>query len=190
LGRTGFEMVKKFGYFLLGILLLTTLQSCIENQNFDQFDDLRIEPTLEASILYVEAPENIINLAFAANFYSQDFNFDGFSEAFFSDKVIDGVVTYIVENTTSKDLTITVEFVNEAGNVLDTEIFDIDAAPPAVMDLREIPYGGAGRNLDIIRNTSGIRVSAENRGDNTSTSSISDPKVTIRSSGKFRLSVK
>ena len=183
-------MGKKLGYLLGVLLFLASMQSCIEEQNFDQFDDLIIEPTVEGSILYVEAPEDIINLALAANFYSQDFNFDGFSEAFFSDKVIDGVVTYIVENTTSKELTITVEFVDDTGNVLDTEIFDIDAAPPAVIALREIPYGGAGRSLDIIRNTSGIRVSAENRGDNTSTSSLTDPKVTIKSSGKFRLSVK
>lgn len=188
--KTGFEMGKKLGYFIMGLFLLTSLQSCIEEQNFDQFDNLRIEPTVEGSILYVEAPEDVINLAAVANFYSQDFNFDGFSEAFFADKVIDGVVTYIVENTTSKDLTITVEFVDDAGNVLDTEVFPIAAAPPESIELREIPYGGAGRSLDIIRNTSGIRVSAENNGDNISTSNLSDPKVTIRSSGKFRLSVK
>lgn len=189
-GKTGFEMGKRLVYFLGGLLFLASLQSCIEEQNFDQFDDLRIEPTIEGSILYVEAPEDLINLAIAANFYSQEFNFDGFSEAIFADKVIDGVVTYIVENTTSKELFITVEFVDDAGNILDMEQFLIPPAPPVQTDLREIPYGGAGKSLDIIRNTSGIRVSAENRGDSSSTSTLSDPKVTIRSSGKFRLSLK
>lgn len=183
-------MGKKLQFFLFGLVLLVSVQSCIEEQNFDQFNDLTVEPTIEGSILYVEAPEDIINLALSANFYSQDFNFDGFSDAVFAKRVIDGEVTYIVENTTSKDLTITVEFVDDAGNVLDTEIFDIDAAPPAVTDLREIPYGGTGRSLDIIINTSGIRVTAQNRGDNTSTSSLPDPMVTIKSSGKFRLSIR
>jgi len=183
-------MQKKCGYFLCGFLIFCALQSCVEETNFDQFNDLRIEPTIEGSIIYVEATEQIINFAASSNFYSQDFNFDGFSDAFFADKVIDGVVTYIVENSTSKDLTITVEFVDNGGNVLDTEAFPILAAPPIAMELREIPYGGAGRSLDILRNTSGIRVSADNNGDNISTSSLADPKVTIRSSGKFRLAVK
>lgn len=183
-------MGNKLGYILFCTLIFGSFYSCIEETNFDQFDDLTIEPTVEGSILYVEAPENIINLALAANFYSQDFNFDGFSDALFSDRVLDGVVTYIVENTTSKELFITVEFVDDGGNILDTEQFLIPAGPPEMVDLREIPYGGTGKSLDIIRNTSGIRVSAENRGDNTSTSDLPDPKVIIKSSGKFRLSIK
>ncbi|MBM1106099.1 hypothetical protein JQC67_08130 [Aurantibacter crassamenti] len=184
-------MGKKLCYFLFGLLILVSLQSCVEELNFDQFDDLQIEPVLEGSILYVEAPESIINRAVAANFYTQDFNFDGFSDAFFADRVIDGVVTYLVENTTSKDLNITVEFIDDGGNVLDTEFFTITPAPPVEPVLREIPYGGTGRSLDILRNTSAIRVTAENvNGDTSSTSSLPDPKVTIKSSGKFTLSVK
>jgi len=183
-------MVNKLGYILTCSLIFSSFYSCIEETNFDQFDDLAIEPTLEGSILYVEAPESTINLAIAANFYTQDFNFDGFSDEIFSERVIDGVVTYIVENTTSKDLTITVELVASSGTVLDTEEFVINAAPPESIELREIPYGGTGRSLDIIRGTSAIRVSAENRGDNSSTSDLPDPKVTIKSSGKFRLSLK
>lgn len=183
-------MGNKLGNFLLGLLILGSLHSCIEETNFDQFDDLRIEPIIEGSILYVEAPESIINLAASANFYTQDFNFDGFSDAIFADRVLDGVVTYIVENSTSKALDITVEFIDESGNVLDTEQFPIAPAPPESVELREIPYGGAGRSLDIIRNTSAIRVSALNNGDNTSTSNLPDPKVILKSSGKFRLSLK
>ncbi|MEO9893386.1 hypothetical protein [Aurantibacter sp.] len=183
-------MGKKIGYLLQVLLAMVTLQSCVEDLDFDQFDDLQIEPVIEGSILYVEAPEDIINRAIASNFYSQDFNFDGFSDAFFADRVIDGVVTYLVENTTSKDLNISVDFVDEAGNVLDVEFFNVPAAPPMQQILREIPYGGTGNSLDILINTSAIRVTAENNGDTSSTSDISDAKVTIKSSGKFRLSVK
>lgn len=183
-------MGNKPSYILGCLLIFSSFYSCIEETNFDQFDDLTIEPTLEGSILYVEAPESIINLAIAANFYTQDFNFDGFSDAIFADRVLDGVVTYIIENSTSKDLTITVEFVDDTGNVLDREEFDIVAAPPESIELREIPYGGTGKSLDIIRKTSALRVTAENNGDNTSTSSLENPKVTIKSSGKFRLSLK
>lgn len=182
-------MKDRPGYFLFGIVLFMSLHSCIEEQNFDQFDDLRIEPTIEGSILYVEAPERTINIAIAANFYVQDFNFDGFSDAIFADRVLDGVVTYVMENTTSKDIDVTVEFLDAGDNVLDIESLHIDPAPTEMV-LVEIPYGGTGRPLDIIRNTSAIRVSARNNGDATSVSDFPDPMVILKSSGKFRLSLK
>lgn len=164
--------------------------SCVEQQNFDQFDDLNIIPTIEASILYVESPETVINDAGAAVWYVQTFNFDAFSEQFFADNVLDGVISYELENTTSKPLEILFEYLDEAGNVLDSEFFSLDPAPTAILR-RETVYGTAtGRNLDIIRNTSAVRVSASNLGDTTSVSALPDPMIIFRSSAKFRLRLK
>ena len=164
--------------------------SCVEKQDFDQYDDISVTPTIEGSVLYVETPERVINQVVGVSFFSQIFNFDAFSEDFVAERVLDGVVIYEVENTTSKELDITVEFLDDADNVLDTENFAIDPAPTAVLR-REITYGGAsGRSIDIIRNTSSIRVSAENLGDNTSTSNLPDPKIILRSSAKLRIRLK
>lgn len=172
------------------LLLCLVLGSCVEEQNFDQFDDLEIIPTVEASILYVESPESVINDAPGAIWYVQTFNFDAFSEGFFADNVLDGVIIYELENTTSKELEIIFEYLDDAGNVLDTESFSLDPAPTAVLR-RETTYGTpSGRSLDIIRNTSGVRVNANNLGDNTSVSSLPDPMVIFRSSGKFRLQLR
>jgi hypothetical protein len=147
-------------------------------------------PTIEASILYVESPESVINDAGAVVWYVQTFNFDAFSEQFFADNVLDGVITYELENTTSKPLEIFFEYLDDAGNVLDTEFFSLDPAPTAVLR-REVAYGTpTGRSLDIIRNTSAVRVNANNLGDTTSVSSLPDPMVIFRSSGKFRLQLK
>jgi len=165
------------------------LSSCVDKQDFDQLDNLNVTPTAEASILYVETPERIINQVSGTNFYSQTFNFDAFSEEFFADNVLDGVVTYEVENTTSKPLDITFEFLDDAGNSLDSENFTVNAAPTAILR-REIAYGPAGRSLDIIRNTSAIRVTAANLGDNTSVSTLPNPTVYLRSSAKFRIGLK
>ncbi|MCW5516771.1 hypothetical protein [Muriicola sp. Z0-33] len=171
-------------------LCLGLICSCTEKQDFDQYDDISVTPTVEGSILYVETPERIINQIVGISFYSQIFNFDAFSEDFIAERVLDGVVIYEVENTTSKQLNISVEFLDAADNVLDIESFAIDPAPTAVLR-REIAYGGTtGRSIDIIRNTSSIRVSAENLGDNTSTSSLPDPKIVLRSSAKFRIRLK
>lgn len=171
-------------FMLLGII------SCMEKQDFDQFDDIGATPVIEGSILYIESPENLLNQTAAPDFYSWDFNFDGFSEAVFADRVLDGTVFYELENTTSKELEITVEFLDEGGAVLDTQIFSIGPAPTAVVE-EEVPYGGgSGKSIGIITNTSGIRVTAQNLGDNISVSTLPDPKIIFRSSGKFRMQLR
>ncbi len=137
--------------------------------------------------MYVASTEDFINQSAPGVYYTEDFNFDAFAEAFVSERVLDGLVTYEVENTTSKELEITVEFLDEAGNVLDTETFLIDPAPTGVVR-REIAYGGAsGRSIEILRNTSGIRVSGRNLGDATSVSNLPDPKIILRSSAQIRI---
>lgn len=183
-------MIYRPKYCLSLVFLALLALSCVEEQNFDQYDDIAVTPSVESSIIYVETPESIINQAVGVNFYSQVFNFDAFSEEFFAERVLDGTITYEVENTTSKALDITIDFLDDADNLLDSESFTVDPAPTAVL-VREINYGGpTGRSLDIIRNTSAIRVSATNQGDNTSVSSLPDPKIVLRSSGMFRLRLK
>jgi hypothetical protein len=162
----------------------------VEEQNFNQWDDLEIIPTVEASLLNVVSPESVINDAAGAVWYIQTINFDAFNEGFFAENVLDGVIVYELENTTSKELEIIFEYLDDAGNVLDTETFNIDPAPTAILR-RETAYGTAtGRSIDIIRNTSGIRVNALNLGDNTSVSSLPNPEIIFRSSGRFRLQLK
>lgn len=182
------RFLRKSLHFLL--LLAAVQYACVDKQNFDQFDDLSVTPTVTSSLVYVESPEDVINNGVGADFYSQDFNFDAFNEDFFAERVLEGSITYEIENTTSKPLEITISFLDDGSNVLDTETFNIDAAPTALLT-REIFYGGAtGRSLDIIRNTSGIRVFGRNLGDNTSVSTLPDPKIVLRSSGSFRLRLK
>lgn len=176
--------------YILFFAVILGFYSCVEEQNFDQFDDLDIIPTIEASLFYVESPEQVINDATGAIWYINTFNFDAFNEAFFADNVVEGVIAYELENTTSKELEIIIEFLDDSDAVLDTENFRIDPAPTAVL-MREIAYGNAtGRSLDIIRNTTAIRVSASNLGDNTSVSSLQDPMIIFRSSAKFTVRLK
>lgn len=174
----------------VAILCSVVLFSCVEDLDFTQYDELEATPSYEASILYLEAPENVINLVNNnSDVFSQNFNFDAFSEDVFADRVTEGTITYIVENTTSKELEITIEFLDESGNITDTEVFFIEEAPTATIQ-REIAYGDAGRSIDIIKTLSTIRVTARNLGDNTSESNLNDPMITVKSSGKFRVRLK
>lgn len=180
------SVVKKIVSFL--VLALITL-SCSDKQDFGQYDDLSITPTFETSIFYVKTQESIINRVNGISFFSQDFNFDAFEEDFFAERVLEGSITYELDNTTSKDIEISIEFLNENGDVLDSEFFRMDAAPSALLT-RIVLYGGTNKNLDILRNTSQIRLSARNLGDNTSTSGLPDPALVLSSSAKFTVRIK
>ncbi|MDC6387231.1 hypothetical protein PP182_00945 [Maribacter sp. PR1] len=169
--------------------MIFILMSCSEKQDFGQYDDLTITPTYETSIFYVKTQESIINRVTGINFFSQDFNFDAFEDDLFAERVLEGSITYQLENTTSKDIEISIQFLDESGNVLDSELFQMNATPSALLT-REVAYGGAGKNLDILRNTSEIRLSAENLGDNSSTSNLPDPAIILRSSAKFMVRIK
>ncbi|MBC8767571.1 hypothetical protein H4O18_06160 [Arenibacter sp. BSSL-BM3] len=175
---------------LLLSFILLALYSCIETQNFDQYDDLEIIPTVEASILYVESPERIINESVGQYFYSQDFNFDAFTFDAFADRVLDGSIFFEIDNTTSKEFKPTVEFLDEDGNTIDTIDFPVQPSAPTPLYRRQVPYGpGKQRSIEIIKNTSSIKVSVLIE-DNSSVSNLPDPKIIFRSSGKFRVRLK
>lgn len=181
----------RFQSLVLFVILLGALSvtSCVDQQDFDQYNDLDILPTVESSILYLESPESLINDIPSNTYYSQVFNFDAFSEEYIAEHLVEGVITFELENTTSKPLRLEVAFLDEGDNTLYTQVFNIPAAPTAILR-REVSFGTpGGEDLDIIRNTSSIRVSAENLGDNSSVSSLPDPKVVFRSSAKFTLEI-
>ena len=181
----------KIPHYLFGVLFLCfSFVSCIDEQDFNQTDDIIIEPTVEASIFYFETTEDLINSnPDPAGFYTNDFNFDAFSEDYISDNVLECTITYQLENTTSKPVSVIIELIDDGGNVLDTTVLNIAAESATTTDL-DVLYGGTGKPLDIIRNTSALRLSAQNLGDNSSVSSNADPKLIFRSSAKLKIGVR
>ena len=171
--------------FVMSVICLSLVLSCSEEQDFDQFDDLTITPAVASSIFSFEADEDFINTISTVNtFYSQTFIFEAFSEQFVAERLIEGTITYEFENTTSKPLNIVVEFLDDGDNVLDFENFNI-AQGPGESITQNVDYGPTGKPLDILINTSSIRVTGRNLGDNISVSSDPDAKVTMRSAAEF-----
>jgi len=180
------KALLKVKIVILGIGLLV---SCSEKQDFNQYDDLSITPIWEASIFFVKVQESLINRAVNLSFFTQDFNFDAFEEAFFADRVLEGTILYELENTTSKPISIELQFLDGNDVLLDTEVFTMAAAPTALL-IREVAYGNSGKSLDFLRNTSKVRLNASNFGDNSSVSGISGAAVELRSSAQFMLRLK
>ena len=164
------------------------LSSCSEELDFDQADQLQITPTVASSLLYIETPEQVINTSPVGSFISEVFQFEAFSEDFIRENVLDGSIIYEYENSTSKELLITIEFLDAGGNILDAEEFTVDA-PSGIVQV-EVLYGMGNRSLDILRNTTQLRLNGANLGDNTSISSASEPRFIFRSSAAFRLQLR
>ncbi|PRX53685.1 hypothetical protein [Flagellimonas meridianipacifica] len=170
--------------FTLVIPLILCL-SCSEEQDFDQFDDLNINPAVASSIFSFVADEDFINTLTAVNtFYTQTFIFEAFSEQFVAERLLEGTITYEFENTTSKPLNIIVEFLDAGDNVLDFENFNI-AQGPNETQTRNVEYGPNGKPLDILINTASIRVTGRNLGDTVSVSPEQDARVTMQSAAEF-----
>lgn len=181
--------MKTLRIFVVLILGFGLHYSCSEKQDFTQFDDLSITPTLETSIFFVKVQESLINRAVNLNFFTQDFNFDAFEADFFADRVLEGTISYELQNTTSKPIQIELQFLDGNDFLLDREIFIMDAAPTALLT-REVAYGNSGKSLDFLRNTSKVRLNASNFGDNSSVSGISGAAIELRSSAQFMLRLK
>ncbi|MBW8243465.1 hypothetical protein K1F50_11685 [Muricauda oceani] len=177
--------MKRLLYSVLWITgLLFCSVSCMEEQDFDQIDDLSVTPTLASGIFYLESDEETINSVATGSFYSEEFTFEAFNEQYVAERLIEGTITYELDNTTSKDLRIVVEFLDEDGRVLDIERFDIEADPSETL-IREVFYGPSGKPIDILANTTGLRVSAVNLSDNTSISPAENPSLILRSGAEF-----
>ncbi len=178
-------MKRLFYSALLALGFLFFITSCTEEQDFSQIDDLSVTPTLASGLFYFESDEETINEGGALNtFYFREINFDAFNQQYVEEHLLEGTITYEIENTTSKQLRISIGFVDDAGNILDTEIFEIDEDPSGVLS-REVFYGPGGKSLDILASTSSLMISANNLGDGTSVSLVEDPKVIVRSGAEF-----
>lgn len=164
--------------------------SCTEEQNFDQIDDLTITPTLATPLFYVESDEQTINNSVTSTtFYTQTVDFQVFSEAYVAERLLEGTITYSIENTTSKDIFLSIEFLDASGNVLDTELFNVPSNLTEAL-VREVFYGPGGKSLDILAATTQLRITATNLGDTTSTSTNADPKVELGSAAEFLFQLK
>lgn len=165
------------------------LSACTEEQDFSQIDDLSVTPTLASGIFYLESDEETINsYGGFTTFYSKTVNFDAFNEAYVAERLLEGAIIYEIKNTTSKQVDITIEFLDESGVPLDTESFSIEADSGTF--IREVAYGPGGESISILTNTSSLRVTAMNLGDATSVSSQPEPEISLGIAAEFLFRLK
>jgi hypothetical protein len=165
------------------------LFSCSEEQDFNQFDELSITPTVASSIFYLQADEESINAVEAGPFYYETVTFEAFNEQFVAERLLEGTISYEIDNTTSKRLQVSIEFLDEANNSLDVELFDIGPNQSETFT-RDVTYGPSGKNLTILTATNSLRISGSNLSDTSSVSTTPEPKIILRSAAEFLFRLK
>lgn len=171
---------------ILILVFVFSLVSCIEDLVDENVGGV-FTPTITGSILYIESTEALINSSAGNPVLIQTANFDGFNEEVFSGRVLSGSITYELTNTTSKQLDVLIELLDNSGTLLGTENFSLSPNQSTPIT-RETFYGPpSGADINIIKNLSEIRTTILNNSDFTSVSSASEPKFIFKSKGEFKL---
>lgn len=173
--------------YLLIPLVVLVLAACVKDQDFGQYDDLQVRPTYEASIIYLQTTQQYMDGVASDTLVSQTYDFGGFSDDLVTERLLEGVMVYELTNMTNRPVTLALDYIDAGGNVLDTQTFLMSAAPTAVQYL-EVAYGGSGRNINIIRNTAAIRMSAV-LGSATTTGD-SQAQFTFKTAARFKIEIK
>lgn len=181
-------MKKLYSRLWVPILLLC-FTSCMEEQNFDQIENLTLTPWVATGIFHFESDESFINESGFSNgipFHVQTTNFDAFNREYLAENLLEGKLIYTLSNTTSKELELELEFLDEAGNTLHSQSFVLGPHPSASQTL-EVFYGPGDLDPALLTATSALRFTGVNWGDASSVSSDPDPRVVVRVSGEFRV---
>ena len=174
-------------FYKIAILFFAiTFVSCIEDLVDENVGGV-FTPTITGSVFYIESTESLINSSGSNPVLIQSANFDGFNAEVFAGRVLSGSLTYELTNTTSKQLDILLELLDNGGAVLDTEIFSLNPNTNTPLT-RETFYGPPSVNdINIIKNLSEIRLTVVNNSDFTSVSNATEPKFIFKSKGEFKL---
>lgn len=173
-------------YKIVVLFFAISAVSCIEELVDENVGGV-LTPTITGSILYFETTEALINSSGSNPVLIQSANFDGFNAEVFAGRVLSGSLTYELTNTTSKQLDILLELLDDGGAVLDSELFSLNPNTSTPIS-RETFYGPPSANdINIIKNLSEIRLTVVNNGDFTGVSNAAESKFIFKSKGEFKL---
>jgi len=159
-------------------MCLSLFLNCTKDVDFNQTSDLEIDPILESSIVFIEASaDNLITDGRELSIKSDFIELEVFNNGFIRDNL--RKVDLIIEatNTLPRDFSYTLNFFDDAGNILQNNTFLISEAPSNTITFEN-------DNLDVIKNTTSIQFTIEMLAG-TPITSASQGRVSIKSKGIF-----
>lgn len=101
----------------LSFFILLTLSSCIKDVDYDQLDNIDLEPTMKVALVYA----NLTGSDFQTTSYQSDITeFDVFDNDYAQDDVVKLDLLFGFENNFNKDFDISFEFLDKDLNLVTT----------------------------------------------------------------------
>lgn len=114
--------IKK--YFCLGVVLLLMF-NCTRPVDFNQADDLVLEPVLESSLVFYTASAEDFFVGGSEQSTAEDFaEIDFFNNSFIQDHLIKVEFVFQIENSINRAYRLSVSFLDTNGQILET--FDVN----------------------------------------------------------------
>jgi hypothetical protein len=165
---------------IIGILLLFLSFSCSSDLDFEQTDQLNVQPVFTTNLAYfpLEANQFVINGVEQSTF-SYSANVDFFDTAFVKEDMVRAELYFRVKNTINRAYTYTITFLDANSTPIHTINMDIPAynGTEIVVEHTEIFDSS---NIDILKNTKSILFSF--------IMNPAGPPLTATSSGRVELS--
>ncbi|MBF4491965.1 hypothetical protein IRZ83_04860 [Flavobacterium sp. JLP] len=102
--------------------------SCSSDLDFDQVNDLKLEPVFVANLAYFNVPANQFYDNGAEQQIAFDVqDFDAFKKKFFRDNLVKAEMDFEIENTISRAFTLNLLLLNDNDEILQTLTFEVPA---------------------------------------------------------------
>jgi hypothetical protein len=140
----------------LGLLLLIVSFSCSSDLDFNQANDIKLEPVYVSNLAYFDIPAN----EFVTNGIEQNVFFDAptvtiFNDTFFNDNLKRADFSFEINNTINRAYTIDITLLNNVNAPLYTMNFDVPAYS-GVQNLVTKTEIFENTKLDLLKNTTKI----------------------------------
>ncbi|RUT72033.1 hypothetical protein D0817_02935 [Flavobacterium cupreum] len=132
--------------------------SCSSDLDFDQVDDLKLEPVFVANVAHFDVPANEFTDDGQEQLIAFDEKeFDVFKKKFFTDNLVKLELDCETENTIARAFTIDLLLLNENGNVLETVTLETPAYSGNANVIKHSTELFEGQRLDLLKQTVKIR---------------------------------
>jgi hypothetical protein len=139
---------------LFGIIILTLLSfSCSSDLDFNQVNDLKLEPVFIANLSYFDVPANDFVDNGVEQYVSYDVqNFNYFREKFFRDNLKRADFDFEITNTINRSYSLDLNFLNQNDQTVYTIPFDIPASTGTPVIIKKIEIF-ENATLDLLKTT-------------------------------------
>ncbi|MBZ4034408.1 hypothetical protein K6T82_06505 [Flavobacterium sp. 17A] len=146
-------MKSKYYHFSSIILLVFLFFSCSSDLDFDQVNDLKLEPAFVANVAYFDIPANKL-IDDGGNHEADDArSFDVFKDKFFNDHLKKAELDFEIENTIDRAFVVNLFLLDANEKVLQTITFNVPAYRGAANVIKYPTEVFENERLELLKQT-------------------------------------